>query len=514
MGRIRQQFPQNYTSSANVSLEFENLVRYLVAAERGGKTLGELVDVLFDDDGEFTGPIEMRRDLSGDIQYRVGSYLREDEGWTALVSGADLRGASGINAGEIGTPLMHSRHDAVPANGATIVSYAHGDTDELLVFIDGVLQREGAEYDYTTDPGAGTITFTAAFNGTEAVTIYKIQSSLISGYRRTDIETTASQTVFAFIHDEQAQLNVYLNGILQREGGSYDYVTSPATDTVTFNNVIPAGNLITIFTVENTAAQVVTGLMTEIDFVDLPTGLIRLDKVKVDDGALPQAKVANLTTELGERAKLTVSATTPVSPGTGDLWLDTAQAPNQMKFWDGASWLRLTPDSSLPTFTTTDAKKTLRVNGTGTGLEFANPDLSSVIPTSQRGVANGVATLDAQARLPVGQLPEALGTDTLYRVEQTPSNSTYVTKRIFREKLRLDGISVMTTSGTCTVQVAVNGVGTGPTYSVSSTPLEQNIATPIEVDATAASATIGFIVTGNASAAKLEVAIAATVLLS
>ena len=47
MARIRQQFPQNYGSSGNINTEFENLFRYLNAAELGDNTLGELLQTIF-----------------------------------------------------------------------------------------------------------------------------------------------------------------------------------------------------------------------------------------------------------------------------------------------------------------------------------------------------------------------------------------------------------------------------------------------------------------------------------
>ncbi len=511
MARLRQQYPNNYVGSGNISTEFENVIRYLVSAEKGGKTLGEMMEVLFDDDGEFDGPIEMRRDLSGDIQYRVGEY-DTDTGWQTLVAAADLRGATGVDAGEIGAPIIHSRFDVTPANTATVVTYAHDETDELLVYIDGVLQREGVGYDYVHDANANTVTFATPFTGAEAVTVYKIRATLITGYTRTDTETVASQAVFPFIHDESTQLNVYKNGLLQREGGSFDYTTSPATDTVTFNTAVPAGNVVSILTVENTSAQVVTGLMMEKNFVDLTTGLIKLTSVAIADDAIPQTKIANLTTDLAARATRTVSATTPVTPATGDLWLDTSVTPNQLKFWDGARWLRTSPNSLLPSFDTEDANLILRVNGTGTGLEYAALDLSSAVLKTSKGAANGVASLDADGKLPGTQLPAAISTDTLYQFVATPAAQGYTTKRIFQQRLSLVGIAIRMTSGTCSVQVAINGVGTGPTYSASSTPNEISIGVPIEVDGTGASVGIGFIVSSPASAANLEVSIAASVL--
>ena len=76
------------------------------------------------------------------------------------------------------------------------------------------------------------------------------------------------------MHDEATVLQVYKNGILQRSGGSNDYVTNAASDTVTFTSAVPSGNTVTIITVENTSTNVVTGLMTEANYTDLATGKI------------------------------------------------------------------------------------------------------------------------------------------------------------------------------------------------------------------------------------------------
>ena len=60
MARLRQQHPQNYVSSGNIHTDFENVIRYINAAELGDKTVGELLAVLFNETGDFTGPIEIR----------------------------------------------------------------------------------------------------------------------------------------------------------------------------------------------------------------------------------------------------------------------------------------------------------------------------------------------------------------------------------------------------------------------------------------------------------------------
>ena len=64
MARIRQQYPQNYGSSGNINTEFESVIRYLNAAEIGDNTIGELLGKIFDNAGNWNGPVEFRKDLS------------------------------------------------------------------------------------------------------------------------------------------------------------------------------------------------------------------------------------------------------------------------------------------------------------------------------------------------------------------------------------------------------------------------------------------------------------------
>ena len=195
------------------------------------------------------------------------------------------------------------------------------------------------------------------------------------------------------MHDEDTVLQVYKNGILQREGGSNDYVTNAASDTVTMTSSVPSGNTVTIITVENTSANTITGLMTETNFTDTATGKIPTSKLQIADGDIAQAKVVGLVSHIASAAKLTTSGSTPSAPATGDLWLDTSQSPNVLKFYDGAQFLQTSPESGLPTFSTSNAGQVVQVNGTGTALQYAAVDLSSRIATTQRGAANGVASL-------------------------------------------------------------------------------------------------------------------------
>jgi len=308
MARLRQEFPSNYVSSGNINTEFENLIRYINAAELGDKTVGELFDILFDEDGVFDGPIELRKDSSLGIQWRVGTYTDVDAGWVTLVSLADITGAAGSVVGEIGAPIFHTRSDQVAATGGTglsVFDYAHVSTDEILVYVNGILKRSGSSYDYVTSTtagsaSAGAVTFNANLTNADKVTIFKVRTTSITGYTRTDYVTTGTQSVFAFVHDSDTSLNVYKNGILQREGGSYDYTSDATSNTVTFTTGVTTGNTVTIFMVENVASQAVTGIMLEANFVDTANGLIDFPKISIapngswNNVAMPVAVVPEL----------------------------------------------------------------------------------------------------------------------------------------------------------------------------------------------------------------------------
>jgi hypothetical protein len=310
-------------------------------------------------------------------------------------------------------------------------------------------------------------------------------------------------------------LQVYKNGILQREGGSNDYVTNAASDTVTFTSGVPSGNTVTIITVENTSTNVVTGLMTEANFVDTTTGKITFANMQFADGDIPQAKVSGLVSHISTAAKLTVSGSSPVGPASGDLWMDTSQSPNVLKFYTGTQWLETSPESSLPTFTSANAGQLVKVNSTGTALQYADQDLSSVVPVTQKGAANGVATLDSTGRLPSAQLPTLLASDSIYQSKSgAVADGDYTIKRIYRQKIQVDAVSVQCASGTATWQLLVNGALVGSTQSVSSSGIETVLSTPQEIDGTTTSKSIGYRISSASSLNDLEVTLAISILSS
>lgn len=607
MARLRQQHPQNYVNSGNIHTDFENVIRYLNSAELGDKTVSELLRVLFDEEGVFQGPIQMRVDTSEGLQYRVGQYANDSEGWYSLVDIASLRGPAGQSVGNVEGPFFFNRKDAIigstitaiavtaagsgyVSSGLTVtlsspddplgvqatatvtlggddgdevasititnagsgyatvptVTIAGGNgvdatatatvgspnnvvpytfdpaTDEIVVYRNGVLLYDSiaGSAQYTKNAVNSTITLnnlSPAVALNDKVSIYSIRAQAVTNYRRADELIAQTQQSVAFIHSTDEKLLVFRNGVLQQEGGSADYIASSAVGTITFldtSNPLSSNEIVTVITVENQSLKTVAGLMFEDEYTN-DDGFILYNKLVVDNNQIPQNKVSALSTSLAGKANLIAQQGTPTAPLTGDLWLDTNLSPAILKFYDGTQWLETSPESSLPTFVQTNAGEYVRVNGTGTALEYGDIDFSALVPKTYMGAANGVATLDTGGKMPVNQLPETFSTQSIpfFSVWEDSAagigNKTYFVSRLWKQTIRIDGIAYKLNSGSCTMQLSVDGTPVGNSFSVTSALQNDNLATVIEIDATVASKRIELVVTNNSSGQTLEVAIAA-----
>jgi hypothetical protein len=541
MARIRQQYPQNYSTSGNISTEFESLIRYLNSAELGNNTVGELLNVLFDSDGVWQGPIAMRMDSEAGLQYRVGTYTDPELGWLTLAALADIRGAAGTDTGTLGAPIFFGRVDITPTSAQALnglFDYSFAATDELLIWKNGTLLREDTPtvlHDYSKDSTSGStssgeVKLNALPTTSNVITIVKVRTTAITGYVRTNFDVTGSaQSNFPFVFDENTTLHVYKNGIFQREGGTNDYTLVPASNIVQFVTPVPVitpnPNVVTILTVQNTTNQAVTGLMLEEKFVNSATGLINFSTLGIDNGDIAQAKVNGLAAALLAAANIATGASAPLSPALGDLWMDTSGSSlPTLKFYDTSSsqWINTSPESSLPSFVISDANKLLRVNGTGTALQFATQDLSSVIPITAKGTPNGVATLDSLGRMPFAQLPSILATQTLYlkpdltalntAVSGSATTYSFVVSRFLLQKATVTSLAARCSGGTATVALAVDGVTTpvGTSFALSTSPAEPSVSymtgsvSSVQIDAsTGDSKSIGVNLTNLSSSAQL-----------
>ncbi|MBL96668.1 MAG: hypothetical protein CMF52_02540 [Legionellales bacterium] len=604
MARLRQQHPQNYVNSGNIHTDFENVIRYVNSAELGDKTIAELMGILFNEEGVFRGPIEMRIDANSGIQYRVGQYTSAEDGWITIADITTFRGTAGASVGNVEGPFFFNRQDVViggpvasitvaaggtgyttaptvtiaaptdtsgttatgtatiDANGVVtgitvtsggtlystvptvtlsggngtgatatavlgtannVVAYSYDpSTEDLNVYKNGILLNDtlsdGTAAQYVKNSTANTVTIntTPAPALGDKITIFSIRSQSVTNFRREDKLISGSTTVVAFVHTDDEKILVWRNGILQEAGGSADYLSSAAANTITFldtSNPLNTGDKITLMTVENQSLKTVAGLMFEDEYTT--NGYINFSKVSVTDNQIPQIKVANLSSGLAGKANLVSQSTTPLTAVTGDLHLDTSQTPAILKFYDGTQWLETSPESSLPTFIQTNAGQYVRVNGTGTALEYGDIDVSALVPKTYMGAANGVATLDTSGNLPVTQLPETFSTISIpfFSVHEdssaTVTNKTYFLTRFWKQTIRIDGIAFKTNGGTCTIQLSVDGSLVGTTHSVTSTLSSISLPTVIEINATVASRRLELVTTNNSSAQSLEVCVAA-----
>ena len=508
MSRVRQLHAQNYRTSANISDEFENVIRYLNAVEDnlGDKTLNELLSQIFDSNGEFSGPLEIRSNADDTLQYRIGTYTDAEDGWTDITSISALRGEAGTNVGTVEGAVFYNRQSFTATASQTDFTYAFGTGDDLMVWVNGVLKTETA--DYTKTQATSLVHFLSGLSAGQVVTIVTIRAGSVTNYRRSDQVATTNQAVFAFPHTSDETLLVYRNGVLQREGGSYDYTTSATSDTVTFTSPLIANDKVSILTVENLALQAVTGLMLESAYTD-GAGKIPYAKLSIADGDIAQAKISGLAALLTNRGKVYVQGTEPVSVNAGDMWVKTSASPNELWFYNGTAFVEADKGGNLPTYSTPEALKYLRVNSAGNDLEFANLDLSSRIPLTYMGAASGVATLDATGRIPEAQMPVAISADTIpFFQSGSISATTYEAKFLFKQRVRIDGIVHKLSAGTCTIEITVDGTSASSTYSVTTTKTDVTLGTSISIDASTASKTVGIKVTSPSAATDLRVGLA------
>jgi hypothetical protein len=536
MAGIRQTAAFEYASSDKVQTEFENVVRYLQQAEVGGKTLGEVIDNLTDDNGNLNSNVEFRLDSSAGLQYRVG----ETGTFTTIAALSELRGEAGQNVGDIGAPIFNGRQDYIIGttlrasdgvaypSGTTVLEYSHTADDTIVVFRNGLLQVEGGSNDYVTSATNNTVTFsddlttTDNSGGAEVVTIYKIRATAITSFQRVDAEVTTTQSIFPFVMDDQTEIQVYQNGLLLREGGSNDYVRDNNADTVTLNTAATNGDLVSIITVENTANQVVAGLMLEQVFTNAQTGKILFDKLEIADGAIPEAKVASLTTSLAGKAGLSdvTAGGTALSAGpVNTFYLEDVSGSPRLRFKVSATQnVDINPAVDIPSPSSANSGKFIRVSAAGAYELSALTDvLSGYITTSQKDAANGVPSLDSNLLINVARIPSfsVLQQYPLLIMDKliaTPVDGQEERmKRISGARVKINKVYATTNSGSLTLDIEVGGVSKGQAFAVTTSSTTAFVpSSDIFVDARTGPINISVKATGlQSTPSDLEVVIEA-----
>lgn len=536
MAGIRQTAAFEYASSDKVQVEFENLVRYLQQAEIGGKTLGEIIENLTDDDGNLNSNVEFRLDSSAGLQYRVG----ETGTFTTIAALSELRGEAGQNVGDIGAPIFNGRQDYIIGttlrasdgvaypSGTTVLEYSHTADDTIVVFRNGLLQVEGGSNDYVTSATNNTVTFsddlttTDNSGGAEVVTIYKIRATAITSFQRVDANVTTTQSIFPFVMDAQTEIQVYQNGLLLREGGSNDYVRDNSADTVTLNTAATNGDLVSIITVENTANQVVAGLMLEQVFTNAQTGKILFDKLEIADNAITQAKVNGLTTSLAGKAGLSDVAAGGTALSAGPIntfYVEDVSGSPRLRFKVSETQnVDINPAVDIPSPSSANSGKFIRVSAAGAYELSALTDvLSGYVTTSQKDAANGVPSLDSNllinvARIPSFSILQQYPLLIMDKLIATPVNGQEERmKRISGARVKINKVYATTNSGSLTLDIFVGGVSQSQAFAVTSSSTSAFVpSSDIFVDARSGPINISVKASGlQSSPSGLEVVIEA-----
>ena len=512
MSRLRQLRAYEYGSSSAIQTEFESIVRYLQSAEVGGQTLSETINKITDDNGNLQSNVELRNDATNGIQYRVGEYTDAEAGWTTIISAADLRGPSGVAVGEIGAPIFNSRVDYTVVTalsdpvdnteilaGGTVFNYSHLESDELLVYKNGILLTPTVDYtsDHNGNSGTGTVTLTSAFATadptitTDNFTIYKVRSTAITNFRRLDAtnDTGADLSFVSFDLSDSTQILVYVSGILYREPD--DYARDPINDRVVFtaNQYIPQGANYSIITVEDADVQTVTGIMMESAYTDITTGLIQFNKLGISDGAITQPKVQNLQTDLAARAKLftTTPSAADLASGIVDdaFYKRTVNNATEVVYYDGTSSIVLNPSTSLPTASDTDVNKVVTVDSAGSYV-LSLVDLSGVVENTDKNAANGVAALDDNAKIVKDQYAMSGDNSLLSRFSGSPhieffydpqqgsdpptsaiiQLGDYRVERFYGQNFKITGLEIRCSGGSGNIRLKKSGAVVGDTHTV------------------------------------------------
>lgn len=496
MSRLRQYYASRYTSAEATNAEFENIIRYLNAAEFGNKTVAELLDKLFDDDGNLLLGIQFRYNPATGIEVLTDS---KTDNWTLLAPTESIRGEAGLNLGNIEAPLFSNRVDITSILGQTVFPYVTvAESIDILLWVNGVLQPSNI---YTYSQPSGLLTMLAIPAEGSLISLATIRTSPATAFRRIDYTAEAGQTTFPFAHANTEQLAVFRNGIMQRQGGGYDFINDPTTGTVIFTTTQVAGTRITVICITNSAIRDVAGLMLEDNYAT--GGLINLGKVNIPDAGITQAKIAGLVAALAGKAVLTVSTGTPATPNQGDLWVNTSYSVPALMFYDGTRWLSSSPNGMIPLPLAADSLKFLRLNSTATALEYAAFDTSGLVQTSTVGSANGVAALNALGKVPSTNMPDYVAQAPIIgRLAGTLANSSIVVGHIYGNSYTFTQITAKLTSGTATLQLQVGGVNIGSTLAVTSTTATLPI-TPSIIDSTAAVKDIVLVISGSATPVDL-----------
>ena len=225
-----------------------DLVEFLTGSFGSASPGGLDTYIQFNDGGSFGGSSGFTFDKESttlSVLNLSGSLTRLSDGSPYLVAGDNIS----ISTGSSGQITISSTFSIVPqeihtswmetpvgdADGFNMIfdlAHAPNPKSSLMFFVNGVLQKQGASYDYLVEDNVVSL-LVAPNNGSNLSATYSYQlsaslGSQISWTETPDGEVDGMNTVFTIQHTPYPldALMFYVNGILQIQGDNYDFLTS------------------------------------------------------------------------------------------------------------------------------------------------------------------------------------------------------------------------------------------------------------------------------------------------
>jgi len=192
--------------------------------------------------------------LNGALQAAVSVTANATSGTVTLSSGATAGDTVSIFKVQNANTSGFSRTEVTSNANQAVFPYVHTAVQSIMVYRNGVIQREGSVNDYTTNPPSSTVTFTTALSAGDIITFLRVEdasSVRVSGLMTEDAFTDANGFIpfnkLAIVDAEIPQAKVAdLSTTLANRGRIYVSASAPSgvnagdlwVDTSTSPNVL------------------------------------------------------------------------------------------------------------------------------------------------------------------------------------------------------------------------------------------------------------------------------------
>lgn len=249
-----------------------DLVEFASGGGGGGTPSGSDSEIQFNGGGVFSSDPDFTYSTSTStltVPNLSGSLTRLADGTSYLVAGDNITITTGSNgsitisaSGLVAPPAPAVRTQSQMAwmespvgtvdgvNNVFTVAYVPNPSNSLMFFVNGVLQKPGAQYDYTLSSGSITLTVPPE-SDSNLVATYAYQIALAVGPNTSWMETpsgvvdgTNTQFVVANTPWPASALMFYVNGVLQKQGPQDDF--SVIDKTIYFSSPPPIGSNLTV----------------------------------------------------------------------------------------------------------------------------------------------------------------------------------------------------------------------------------------------------------------------------